>query len=151
MTSYGQKRGQKVEKKMFFAFFHELSHSDSKNAIKKIWSEISPLWGHVIWDLEFFWKNSKFSIFFFVYFFELTNSNSKKTKIFFLSIMRSGHLRLRIFLILFKNFDFFFVSFFEISFLLIRIESFTVSINKLKIISDSEVEQVLSSTLHLVR
>ena len=33
-------RGQKVEK-IFFAFFYELGHSDSKNAIKKIWSEIS--------------------------------------------------------------------------------------------------------------
>ena len=33
-------QGQKVEK-FFFAFFYELKHSDYKNAIKNIWSEIS--------------------------------------------------------------------------------------------------------------
>ena len=121
---FWESKFQQSQKKLFLLFFYELSHSDSKNAIKNFWLDFSPLWGHVTWDLEFFWKISKFSIFFFVYFFELSHSESKKTKKIFLSIMRSGHLRLRIFLILFKFFDFFvFRFFFEISLLLIRIES----------------------------
>ena len=49
---------------------------------------------------------------FFVYFFELSHSESKKTKKIFLSIMRSGHLRLRNFLILFKKIRFLFFRFF---------------------------------------
>ena len=58
-------------KKNFFAFFYELSHSDSKNAIKFFWLDFSPLWGHVTWDLEFFSKISKFSNFFFRLFFRI--------------------------------------------------------------------------------
>ena len=55
MTSYGQSPRVKKLKKNFFAFFHELSHSDSKNAIKNFWPEISPYEVTLVQDLEFFW------------------------------------------------------------------------------------------------
>ena len=57
----------------------------------------------------------KKKFFFLIFFFELSHSESKKRKKFFLPIMRSRDLRLRIFLKILKIFDFFFVYFFELT------------------------------------
>ena len=99
-------QGQKIEKK-FFLFFLRIGSFWLQKCNKKILFRNFPLPGHVTWDLEFFWKISKiFEKIFFVYFFELTNSESKKTKKIFLSIMRSRHhLRLRIFSTNLKSFS----------------------------------------------
>ena len=47
-------RVKKIEK-FFFAFFYELKHSDSKNAIKNFWPENFHCEVTLVRDLEFFW------------------------------------------------------------------------------------------------
>ena len=59
--------GSKSQKKIVL-LFSRIEPFWFQKCNKKIWTRNFPLWGHVTWDLEFFWKISKFSIFFRLFF-----------------------------------------------------------------------------------
>ena len=72
--------GSKKIENFFFAFFLRIESFWLQKSNKKNLTRFLPLWGHASWDLEYFWKISKFQKKKSFFFFELNHSESKKTK-----------------------------------------------------------------------